>query len=227
MSVSTNKTKDLKNRREINETKDLKHTKGPKATKNLNKRSGLFKSFLKLTMIPLVIFGLITCSIIYIRFRNIINNEIKEQLKATSMIVENTYDYGYPGDYKTIGKEKVAVVKGDKVLNGNTEIIDEIKSKMDCEITIFYQNTRIISTISDTEKVKVVGSTARTMIADTVLKDGKEKFYSNSKVGDKDYFTYYKPIKHSDGSIVGMIAVGKSASMVKKKILKMVLPIIA
>lgn len=186
--------------------------------------SGLNLSFLKMTLIPLMLLGVIVSVFVYGRMTNIMCDQIEVELKNTSLIVQYTYEYAYPGDYEAVGKEQVAVVKGEKVLNGDYSLIDSIKEKTRSEITFFWGNTRVLTTITDGNGERVTGSTIRSSVVEQVLEQGNSKFYNNIIIDGKRYFAYYRPVKNSDGTCVGMIAVLKREDIVKQKIFNSVLP---
>lgn len=192
--------------------------------KRKKKMSGLNMSLLVMTLIPLLLLGLIVSIFVYSRLTNIMYSEIEEELKNTALIVQHTYEYAYPGDYKSVGKEQVAIVKGEKVLNGDYSLIDNIKEETDSEVTLFYGNTRILTTIVDDNGNRVIGTTIRNSVVEQVLGLEASKFYDNIMVDENRYFSYYMPLKNSDNSCVGMIAVLKKADVVKNKIFHAVMP---
>jgi diguanylate cyclase (GGDEF)-like protein len=179
-----------------------------------------------MTIIPLLLLGVIVSIFVYNRFMKIMYNEVEQELKNSALIVSSTYEYAYPGDYDSVGVEHIAIVKGEKVLNGNNDIIDEVKEKTNSEITVFYGNVRVLTTIVDSNGERIVGSTARKLVVNQVLKEGKSRFYSNSLIDNKHYFSYYMPLVNSDGSVCGMVAVSKRASTINKKIRNGIIPII-
>lgn len=186
--------------------------------------SGLNRSLLTMTLIPLLLLGLIISLFIYGRMTNIIYGEIEIELKNTALIVQHTYEFAYPGDYESVGKEQVAIVKGEKVLNGDYALVDSIKAETDSEVTLFYGNTRILTTIADDEGNRIIGTTIRNSVVKQVIESQKSKFYDNIMVDGKRYFSYYMPVKNRDNSCVGMIAVLKRADVVKHKIFQAVMP---
>lgn len=190
------------------------------------KFSGLHMSLVSITLIPVVILGLCVSIFVYNRFTGITYKEVEVELRNTALILEFTYENAYPGDYDMIGTSQVAIVKGEKVLNGNYDIIDSIKNDTGCEVTLFYDNVRILTTICDDNGERIVGTTARRLVYNQVKEKGKSCFYSNSLIGNVKYFSYYMPIFDSNGKYCGMIAVAKPATDINEAILKGVLPIL-
>lgn len=198
-----------------------------KEHKNSKKKmSGLRMSLVLMTVIPMLILGISVSFFVYRRFTKIMYKEENIILQNVALIISNTYENAYPGDYRLIGKEEVAIVKGDKVLNGNYEIIDDVKEETGCEITFFYENVRVLTTICDDKGNRIVGSTARQLVYNQVMESGESKFYSNSLINNKNYFSYYMPVFNENGNAVGMIGISKSAEKINSEIRKGVLPIL-
>ncbi|MDE7432799.1 MAG: diguanylate cyclase [Lachnospiraceae bacterium] len=197
-----------------------------KKGKKRKRLSGFNMSLLKMTLIPLMLLGIIVSIIVYISLSDIMYSEVEEELKNTSLIVQHTFEYAYPGDYAVVGKDKVAVVKGEKVLNGEYSLIDNIKKETDSEVTFFYGNTRILSTIRDDNGERVIGSTIRQSVVDQVLVEGKGNFYDDIIIDNKTYFAYYLPIRNSDNTCIGMVAILKQKDAVRKKIISAIMPAI-
>lgn len=57
------------------------------------------------------------------------------------------------------------------------------------------------------------------------MENGRENFYTNVKIGNSRYYAYYIPLKNSDNSIAGMIAILDPEKEVKSLIIKAVIPI--
>lgn len=190
------------------------------------KITSLHISLICMTMIPLLLFGVVVSVFVYHRFTNIMYDEVEEELKNSALIVCNTYEYAYEGDYTSVGKEQVAILKGEKVLNGNYDIIDQVKEQTGSEITVFFGNVRVLTTILDSDGNRIVGTTARKLVVNQVLTPGESRFYSNSLIDNKRYFSYYMPIQNSDGTTCGMVAVSKPSSEIQQKIRAGVMPIL-
>lgn len=184
--------------------------------KNFN---GINKSLIVIIFVPLIVMICLVDIAIAGRIKKIVYYEAEEELKNIAFSVNYLVDSLYPGDYDIVGKEQVAIVKGEKVLNGNHDILDDIKFETGYEISIFYQNTRILSTIEDESGDRIVGTTIRKSVLNTVFNSEEGEFYDNIEVNGDDYISYYYPIR--DGSKnVGMVAVLKNSEAVESKIWK-------
>lgn len=187
--------------------------------KNFN---GINKSLIFIIFVPLIlIIGIIDLAISG-RIKNIVYDEAKEELRNTAYLVNYLIDNMYPGDYEVIGKEEVAIVKGDKVLNGKYDILDDIKEETGYEVSIFYQNTRILSTIVDEDSNRIIGTTIRESVLEKVYNSEDGAFYSNIEVNGDDYLSYYYPIRNGSENI-GMVAVLKNSEFVENRVWKEIL----
>ena len=190
------------------------------------KFSGLHMSLVSIILIPVIILGLCVSAFVYKRFTGITYEEVEVELCNTALILNYAYENAYPGDYDMVGTSQVAIVKGEKVLNGDFDILDSVKKDTGCEVTLFYDNVRVLTTICDEKGERIVGTTARRLVYNQVKEKEKGCFYSNSLIGNVKYFSYYMPVFNSDGQYCGMIAVAKSASEINEAILKGVAPIL-
>jgi methyl-accepting chemotaxis protein len=109
----------------------------------------------------------------------------------------------YPGDW-SIRDEKL--YKGDKLMEGETEIVDKIQSEAGAAATIFRGDTRVATCVKKEGK-RAVGTKVAPNVEEAVLKGGGE-FVGDAEVVGKIHRTKYVPIKDKNGKIVGMWFVG-------------------
>ena len=169
------------------------------------------------------ILGFVIIGVCYKSIEQSMLVEINNELRNIAISIETGYDAMYPGDYSVKGTSYVAILKGDSVISGKSEYIDEISKKSGIEISIFYGDTRIATTLGDKNGSRYVGKTAPAHVIKSVEKEEKEMFYPSVVVEKDRYYAYYKPIYNSDGAVVGMIELAKASDIIKKDILKSVL----
>ena len=191
-----------------------------------NKRKESLKiSFLMVTIIPLFLMGVIIVSFASYKFTKAIETEVNKGMMNQAVVVEETLDRMYPGDYVLVKSEKyMALKKGDEFLVIQ-EYLECIKEETGLDVTIFYGDLRMITTLKDTEGNSLQGTGANSAISAEVLKQDNTKFCTSVKTGDTEYYAYYRPLHNSDGSVVGMIAVLKTKQEVKRLINESVYPI--
>lgn len=191
------------------------------------KKDSLYKKFIIMTILPMLFMGIIIISVSSKLFNDGIKGEIKVELANVANILNDTYDLLYPGDYSMVGEKNVAIVKGETVISTQTEMIDSIKEKSQVEVSLFYYNTRFLTTIEDEDGNRLIGTVVNSKVEEDVLKTGKPKFYDNAVIDNRIYYAYYAPLFNSDGSCVGMLAVTAPESQVKNIINDTLFPLIA
>lgn len=184
----------------------------------INTKGSIYVKFLIMTIVPMFLMGIIITSSASTTFTKAMHKEVKVELSNLANAVVDSYDLLYPGDYKMVGAKNVAIVKGDKVISTTTELIDKIKAKSGVEISVFYMNTRIATTIEDERYNHLVNTVANAKVVNEVIENKSGRFYNNAKIDGVAYYAYYVPLFNSDGSCVGMIGVAKSAKNIQKSI---------
>ena len=155
------------------------------------------------------------------------NQEVKNGLVDLCNTITTIYDSLYEGEYRAVEQDgAIYMLKGEHLLNGNSDIIDSIKEQTDVDVTIFCQDTRVLTTIMDENGNRAIGTMVSAVVKREVLEAKQAKFYPNVMVEDEKYFAYHSPIIDTQGECVGMFFVGKPSDEVEQLVLKSVSPII-
>ena len=110
----------------------------------------LHRTFLAMNVIPIVILGMIITIFSANRFASSMNQEAQNGLLDLCNTLESVLDKMHPGDYHMEMQDgELYFLKGDYQFNGNYELIDLIKERTDADVTIFYKDVRVITTIKD------------------------------------------------------------------------------
>lgn len=178
------------------------------------KRAGLkslYGTFLYMTLLPLFLFGLVMIVYSSKTLSLSIQEEAANNLKNVGISVLSALDIMYPGDYNiVIDGEDVSYYKGDHLLSGDYALIDAIKEESNLEISLFFYDTRLVTTIQDDVHGRFSNTGANVQIVREVLEKKTPRFFNNVKVNDVPYFAYYRPIFSEDGEVcLGMIGVAK------------------
>lgn len=181
------------------------------------KKRHLYTQFIKLTVIPMIVLWLVMDVITIGIFENKMEEQVHTQLKDVGMSVLNAYEKMYPGDFYIIGKDSYVLMKGEQVINGQFQYLDSVKEDTGIEISIIYSDTRFLTTIRDYE-TRITGTKAHAVVINDILKGGNEKFYSKTRIGNENYFMYYRPIYDSKDEIIGMLEVGMPSDEVYKTV---------
>ena len=186
----------------------------------------LYRSLHALSIVPLLVLGLTLALFSYHTVRKTMIADVQVELKNTVNSLILTYDLMYPGDYHLEGVDQYVLLKGTQPLNGDFDIIDRVKADTGAEITIFYQDTRVLTTICDSAGSRIIGTGSNTIIVRDVIVEKQPHFYTNTEIDGIPYFAYYAPLFNSDGSVAGMAYAGKPCSIVNKTVMSVVLPVL-
>lgn len=195
-----------------------------------NKNKGtLFNSIPAMGFFPLFIFGMVSILFTSVRFAQVMAEQVEIELKEIADSVLLTYDVTYPGKYElenfqVDGQTVVALMKGDKEITGDTSIIDRYKESTGAEISLFYRENRMITTLQNASGERMAGSPASVVVIRDVMEGQKSTFYRQVKIDTNTYYCFYEPILTPSGGCIGMVAVAKPASEVNLLITKSMLP---
>ena len=166
---------------------------------------------LQYKMIMLAVFPVLVMCIVAILISNtVVKNKLledaKQKLRATSNAVLAAYDQN-TGDYflNSAGD----VWKGAYNVSLSTPFIDDIAKKTGMEVTFFYGDERLVTSLIDESGNRITGSKAGDFLVENVLKDGNDVFTNRVLVEDEFYFGYFIPVhQNNSDEIIGMIFAG-------------------
>lgn len=173
----------------------------------------------RLVVLPVICLGVIILALSIWFIYGAIVTETEDGLKNLSHALMEKCNVMAEGDYSL---QDGILYKGDVSLENNEEIVDSVKKVSGVDATIFWNDIRVQTTIRSEEGKRIIGTKASKEVTDRVLKNGEEYFFSHIQIDESYYYGYYIPMKNSDGSIVGMIFVGKSSKLMVNTILHMV-----
>ena len=197
-----------------------------KSDSDKNKRGKLYYSFQAISMVPLLLYGIVVIIFSSTSFRHSMQEQVYTELRTVAFLVDTLLDTAYPGDYSLVDGKTLSLYKGDVNITSDYTLIDGIRERTAMDVTLFYQNTRILTTIKNWEGERIVGTQAPTQVLTDVLQEGKSCFYDNVIVRDTNYFAYYAPLRNGDGQIVGILFVGKPAAEVNGQVNRALSPIV-
>lgn len=130
-------------------------------------------------------------------FRNLTMDILRKQcVNATNVLAYQLENYS--------GKEDM------------TALLDALKKEMDCEFTIFHDDVRAYTTISQNGK-RAIGTKLSEELSDTVLRKG-ESYVGNAQILGVDHLCSYVPTKDENGKINGLIFAGISVANASNQI---------
>lgn len=159
-----------------------------------------------LAIIPVLIMGIVAILISNTVVKNKLLDDAKQKLKATSNAVLAAYDQN-AGDYFVNATGDVW--KGAYNVSLSTPFIDDIAEKTGIEVTFFYNDTRLVTSLKDADGKRILGSKAGDFLVENVLQDGNEVFTNRVLVDGTFYFGYYVPVhQNNSDEIIGMVFAG-------------------
>ncbi|WP_455760563.1 sensor domain-containing diguanylate cyclase [Eshraghiella crossota] len=189
------------------------------------KRKSLMGTFNYIIILPVFFIGIVMAGISYILIKKNVYYEIRSGMENEAYTLANTYDVMYPGYYELVKAENLmALKKGEHYLTN--DFIDNIKEDTGLEITIFYNDVRMITTLYSDNK-RITGSKMNSAIKKDVLENGYSKFYDDVRIEEERFFAYYLPVHNGSENIIGAICILKPANQIHSKFTKQVIPLIA
>lgn len=159
-----------------------------------------------LAIIPVLVMCIVAILISNTVVKNKLLDDAKQKLKATSNAVLAAYDQN-AGDYFVNATGDVW--KGAYNVSLSTPFIDDIAAKTGIEVTFFYNDTRLVTSLKDADGKRILGSKAGDFLVENVLKDGNEVFTNRVLVDGTFYFGYYVPVhQNNSDEIIGMVFAG-------------------
>lgn len=187
-------------------------------------KSGLRTSLLRITVLPLTLLGIIIIAYSSYHLSVRVHEEVKTQLKDVARSVVYTYEREFPGEYHREGG--TTLYKGEKLVADAAEILEGYKGMFDVDVTIFYCDERVATTIRSKSGDLIVGTKANEEVIEDVFKGRTEKFYEHTNISDKPYYSYYRPLSDSLGNCIGMLFVGKEVRYVRSSVWLGVSPVL-
>ncbi len=166
---------------------------------------------LALIVVPLVLLLALLLSSSIVKSSASGRELFKEKLKAVAVSLNNSYNALVDGDWELI--DGVLCKGGEPVDN---TLIDGIGKQNDIEITLFFGDTRYLTTLKDDSGKRIVGTKVGSKITEDVLKNGREYINESISIKNKEYYVLYMPLTNSDGSIVGMLFIGQERQLIRE-----------
>lgn len=172
-------------------------------------KTGIVMKLVAMSVLPVILLGIILTVSGQGNLRKGIKKEIYEGLKTAAFAVQGAYDAAGNGDFTML--ESGNVIKGMFVVSGNYSLADKLSSKSGTEVSLYYGNKIIVTSLKDSQGGRMMDEAVNADIEETVLKKGKEYFSDDIVLGNKHYYGYYLPVLNEDSSVAGMVFTGKDS----------------
>lgn len=178
--------------------------------KKMQKRNSLHGIRMKIFLtasVPLLILAIASSVFSAINIKDGMEEQALERLRDVVSGVEQSLNALGEGDYHMDGE---SLFKGDYNISEDLSYLDMFKEKSDINITLFWGDTRTVTTLIDKDSgERIVGTQASDKVIKAVLENGEVYTDTNIMINNENYFCCYIPVRNSDGSIVGMIFAGE------------------
>ncbi len=152
----------------------------------------------------IIMYSAFTGAYTFFSFKGKLINSAQEKLNSDLEMGIALIDSKYPGDWE---KDGINLYKGNKLINNNFTIVDEIGKMTGDTVAIFLGDIGIATNVVKADGKKAIGETVSKAISDIVLVKG-EKFIGKANVVGIWNQTAYEPIKNKVGDIIGIWYVG-------------------
>lgn len=183
------------------------------ASKNRTK-FGLMKQLLIVSSVPmLLIFAAGLVSIWFIGAQ-IIENMVKHELSAALYAFEVSVEKISAGAF---AYKDGMFYKGNRNITYDTEFFDNFSNEVDLQVTVFWDDTRVATSLYDENGDRMTGTTADPEIYEQVVVQGNDYYSNHVEIAGKEYYAMYSPLyQNKSDEIIGMTFVGLDKSNINK-----------
>ena len=191
---------------------------------NNRKKKGLqlVSKVVLIVAIPMLLIVALGCLIGASEIRNVGENIIKDELATASYAFTRQMDLLAEGDYRY---ENGVLYKGDLNITENYHLLDEFNENTTVELTIILGDNRCATTMEDADGNNMKDQPISEGIY-SLLQQGESVYNANLKIGNREYMTYYVPMRDSSGKIYGSMFTGysknKMSAMTRTAVIKLI-----
>lgn len=179
------------------------------------KKVGLVARIIMIGGIPLLVAMLVLTLITAADMQSALVEESERGLAKTATTLRSVLEDSYEGEFSV--NEEGKLVKGEVDLEVLYDALDDVKAQENVELTVFFGDTRLLTTLRNEDGGRNVGTQANADVAAMVL-GGETYFDEHLQINGVSYFAYYVPLRNADGSVCGMVFAGAPSENVDSAI---------
>lgn len=184
----------------------------------MKKKKGL-KLALKLSLtaaIPILVITVVSIWLSVSKQRELSQALVEREVGGVAKTLCETYiEMGNKGQFSMNGD---TLMKGTETLSGNYELIDKIKEDHDVELSLFYGDTRMLTTLTNENGEREINTQLSANVYEKV-KNGETYYAPEIELFGKPYSGYYVPLHQPDSNeIVGSVFCGRSLEQVNQSL---------
>jgi len=143
----------------------------------------------------------------------------EEELHTAVTIANSEFTNMWDGDWDY--KDAVLTKGGEPVYDEYLTTMEELKADTNLEYTIFYNDTRAVTTLKKQGTDEYfINTQASAEVVNTVIKGNKVLYKPDMTIEGHQYYVYYSPLSNDDGTQVGMMFVGRDATTIDATIFR-------
>ena len=143
----------------------------------------------------------------------------EEELHTAVTIANSEFTNMWDGDWDY--KDSVLTKGGEPVYDEYLTTMEELKADTNLEYTIFYNDTRVVTTLKKQGTDEYfINTQASAEVVDTVINGNKVLYKPDMTIEGHQYYVYYSPLSNDDGTQVGMMFVGRDATTIDATIFR-------
>lgn len=181
-----------------------------KSEEKLKKKKGMRLAFkLSLTVsIPLLLITVIGITIGAGKQNSISKDLVEREISSVASSVREVY-MAIDGD-EEFSMNGSALKKGNTTLSSDYEILDRLKQERGVELSVFYGDTRVLTTLKDSSGKREINTKMSKEVYDT-LQRGEDYYSADLELFGTPYSGYYVPL-YQPGSdkVIGSVFCGRS-----------------
>ncbi|HEY1087352.1 MAG TPA: cache domain-containing protein [Archangium sp.] len=158
-----------------------------------------FRALAFLLALEVVLFFLISSAL-----SRIAEAQVAQRLDAVAKLALEMTEAKLPGEWSLTGN---TLKKGERVLNGDLELVDRVRSLSGAATTIFARDLRVATNVTKPDGTRAVGTTASLPVSTQVLQRG-EPYKGRADVVGQPFEVAYVPLRDAQGGVIGMFFVG-------------------
>ena len=142
-------------------------------------------------IIPILLITVLGIFLSMIKQSDLSGSLVEREISGIARSVRQTYtELGQGGQFVMDGE---TLSKGSQKLSGDYELIDALKKEQDVEISLFYGDVRILTTLTDESGKREINTKLSSQVYEQLQK-GEDYFASDIELFGKPYSGYYVPL---------------------------------
>ena len=180
----------------------------------MEKKKGL-RLALKLSltvMVPIILITVAGIVLSAVKQSDLSESLVEREISGIARSVRQTYEELEQSSEFVMDGDTLS--KGSQKLSGDYELIDKLKKEQDVELSLFYGDVRILTTLTDDTGKREINTKLSSQVYEKLQK-GEDYFASDIELFGKPYSGYYVPLyQPGTKDIVGSIFCGRSQTQV-------------